>query len=163
MSTYQKVIVIGRLGRDPEVRYLQNGTAVCNLNLATDEGYKDQQGQKQERTEWHKIQAWGKQAENCAQYLAKGRACLVEGKLQTRKCKDQQGNDRYTTEIRADRVVFLGGGQPQQTQQQPQSQQQSANPPGPDQSWQSDDAPFALALIPIAGLLTGLVQSGLIL
>ncbi len=161
--SYNRVIIEGRLGRDPELRHIPNGTAVCNLSIATDESYKDQQGQKQERVEWHKIQVWGKQAENCAQYLAKGRQCLVEGKLLTRKYQDQQGNDRYSTEIRADRVVFLGGGQGQQTQQQPQAQQQPANPPGPDKSWETDSAPFALALIPLAGLLAGLAQSGLIL
>ena len=145
MPSYNKAIVAGHLGRDPELRHTPGGTPVCNLSVATDESYKDQQGQKQERTEWHKIQVWGKQAENCAQYLAKGRACLVEGKLQTRKWQDQQGNDRYTTEIRADRVVFLGGGQGQQTQQQPQAQQQPANPPGPgfpQGSGDMGDAPF---------------------
>jgi single-strand DNA-binding protein len=111
------------------------------MTLASSEKYKDQDGNQQEKTEWHRIVVFGRQAENCSQYLAKGRACLVEGSLQTRKWQDQQGQDRYTTEIRAQRVVFMGGNQGQ-GQPQPQSPQQPANPPGPDQSWEHDSAPF---------------------
>jgi single-strand DNA-binding protein len=116
------------------------------MTLASSEKYKDQDGNQQEKTEWHRIVVFGRQAENCSQYLAKGRACLVEGSLQTRKWQDQQGQDRYTTEIRAHRVVFLGGGnQGQQSggKQQPQAQQQAqnSNPPGPLQG-PMDDAPF---------------------
>ena len=119
-GTYNRTVIIGRLGRDPELRYANNGTPVCNMSLATDEGYKNQQGEKVERTEWHKITIWGKQAESASKYLAKGRMALVEGKLETQKWQDQQGNDRYTTQIRADRVVFMpsGGGQGQGQGQQ---------------------------------------------
>jgi single-strand DNA-binding protein len=140
MTSYNKAIVAGHLGRDPELRYANNGTPICSISLASSEKYKDQDGNQQEKTEWHRIVVFGKQAENCGQYLAKGRACLVEGSLQTRKWQDQQGQDRYTTEIRAHRVVFLGGGQ-QSGQPQAQPQQQNPTPPGPPQE-PMDSAPF---------------------
>ncbi|MBQ9405844.1 MAG: single-stranded DNA-binding protein [Desulfovibrio sp.] len=102
-----KVMLIGRLGRDPELRYTQNGTPVASLNVATDESYTDRDGNKVERTEWHRVSVFQRQAENCANYLAKGSLVYVEGSLQTRKWQDQQGQDRYTTEIKAQRVQFL--------------------------------------------------------
>lgn len=108
-----KVMIIGRLGRDPELRYTQTGSPVCSLNIATDESYTDRDGNKVDRTEWHRVSVFQKAAENCAQYLAKGSLVFVEGSLQTRKWQDQQGQDRYTTEIKAQRVQFLdkrGGG-----------------------------------------------------
>lgn len=130
-GTYNKVIIVGRLGKDPELRYTQNGTPVCTMNVATDESYRDQAGQVQSRTEWHRIVVWGKQAENSSQYLAKGRMCLIEGQLQTRKWQDQQGNDRYTTEIRAFKVVFMPSGQGQGVQQgSPGGAQQPAQASG---------------------------------
>lgn len=102
-----KVTLLGRLGADPEIKTIGNGNAVCRLNLATTETWmKD--GQKQERTEWHRITVWGKQAVHCGKYLAKGRQIYVEGKLQTRQWEDQQGQKRYTTEIVASEVRFLG-------------------------------------------------------
>jgi single-strand DNA-binding protein len=144
-GTHQSVLVVGKLGRDPELRYTNQGTPVCSLNLATDESYTDNQGQKQQQTEWHRVSVFGRQAEAAAQHLAKGRTALVEGRLKTRKYQDQQGQDRYTTEIRAQRVVFMGGNQGQQSggKQQPQAQQQAqnSNPPGPLQG-PMDDAPF---------------------
>jgi single-strand DNA-binding protein len=82
---------------------------VCNLSVATNEVWKDKQGQKQERVEWHRVNVWGDQAEHCSKYLAKGRMVYVEGRIQTRKWQDKEGKDRYTTEVVADRVVFLGG------------------------------------------------------
>jgi single-strand DNA-binding protein len=106
-GTHQSVLVVGKLGRDPELRYTNQGTPVCSLNLATDESYTDNQGQKQQQTEWHRVSVFGRQAEAAAQHLAKGRTALVEGMLKTRKYQDQQGQDRYTTEIRAHRVVFM--------------------------------------------------------
>src|SRR6202453_602828 len=102
-----KVILIGRLGTDPEVRYTSNGGAVANFSLATNESWTDKSGQKQERTEWHRIVVWGKLAELCGQYLSKGRQAFVEGRLQTRSWEDQQGQKRYTTEVVANTVQFL--------------------------------------------------------
>jgi len=106
-GTYNKVILIGRLGRDPELRYTQTGMPVANFPLATDESFVDRDGNRQERTEWHRIVVWDKQAETVANYLSKGRLVLVEGSIYTRKWQDSQGQDRYTTEIRAQRVIFL--------------------------------------------------------
>lgn len=104
-----KVILVGRLGQDPELKYTSNGQSVCNFSMATSENWTDKSGQKQERTEWHRIVVWGRQAEHCNQYLKKGRQVYLEGKLQTRSWEDQQGQKRYTTEIQAFVVQFLGG------------------------------------------------------
>lgn len=104
-----KVIIMGRLGADPELKTLGSGQAVANFNVATSENWVDRDGQKQERTEWHRIVVWGKLAEICRQYLSKGRQVFVEGKLQTRSWEDQQGQKRYTTEIVASNVQFIGG------------------------------------------------------
>jgi len=106
-GSYNKVILIGRLGRDPELRYTASGTPVANFPLATSETYTDKDGNKQEKTEWHRVVVWSKQAESVSNYLSKGRLALVEGSLQTRKWTDNQGHERYTTEIRAQRVIFL--------------------------------------------------------
>jgi single-strand DNA-binding protein len=108
-SGVNKVILIGRLGGDPEVRYTNNGGAVANFNLATNESWTDKAGQKQERTEWHKIVVWGKLGELCGQYLSKGRQAFVEGRLATREWTDKEGHKRYTTEIVATNIQFLGG------------------------------------------------------
>lgn len=102
-----KVMIIGHLGRDPELRYTQSGSPIATLNVATDESYQDRDGNKVERTEWHRVVVFQRAAENCSQYLSKGSLVFVEGRLQTRKWQDQQGQDRYTTEIKADRVQFL--------------------------------------------------------
>lgn len=104
-----KVIILGRLGRDPEIRYTQSGTAVANFSMATSERYKDKSGGQQEETEWHRIVVWGAQAETAAKYLEKGRQALIEGKLKTRDWEDKDGNKRSTTEIHATRVQFVGG------------------------------------------------------
>jgi single-strand DNA-binding protein len=104
-----KVIVLGRLGQDPELKYTAGGSAVCNFSLATSESWTDKSGQKQERTEWHRVVVWGKLAELCNQYLSKGRQAFVEGKLQTRSWEDKQGQKRYTTEVQATTVQFIGG------------------------------------------------------
>ena len=102
-----KVMIIGRLGADTELRYTQAGQPICSLRVATDESYTDKDGNRVERTEWHSVVAFGKTADHCNQYLSKGSLVYVEGKLTTRKWQDQKGQDRYTTEIRADRVQFL--------------------------------------------------------
>ncbi|MFT6949918.1 MAG: single-strand DNA-binding protein [Paraglaciecola sp.] len=104
-----KVILVGNLGQDPEVRYMPNGNAVANLSIATSESWKDQQGQMQERTEWHRITMYRRLAEVAGEYLRKGSQIYVEGKLQTRKWQDQQGQDKYTTEIICDQMQMLGG------------------------------------------------------
>ena len=122
-----KVQIIGRLGKDPELRYTQSGSPVCNLSVATDESYTGQDGNKVEKTEWHRITAFQRVAENCANYLTKGSLIYVEGSLTTRKWQDQQGQDRYTTEIKAQRVQFLDRkGEGQGDTQQSPSRQQSA-------------------------------------
>jgi|MudIll2142460700_1097286.scaffolds.fasta_scaffold263720_2 single-strand DNA-binding protein len=105
-----KVILVGNLGKDPEVRYTQTGSAVANFSIATSEQWNDRDGKKQERTEWHNIVVWGKQAEHCGQYLSKGRQVYVEGSIRTRSYDDKSGNKRYITEIVAQRIQFLGGG-----------------------------------------------------
>lgn len=102
-----KVMIIGRLGADPELRYTQAGQPICSLRVATDESYTDKDGNRVERTEWHSVVAFQRSAELCNQYLHKGSLVYVEGKLATRKWQDKNGQDRYTTEIRADRVQFL--------------------------------------------------------
>ena len=110
MGSVNKVILVGNLGRDAEVRVTAGGTSVATLNLATTEVWNDKQGQKQEKTEWHRIVLWGKQAESLQEYLVKGKQIYVEGRLQTRQWDDKDGNKRYTTEIKADRITLLGGG-----------------------------------------------------
>ncbi len=111
MSGINKVIIIGRLGSDPEVKTISTGNTVTRLSLATSETWLDKEGQKQERTEWHRVVVWGKLAELCGKYLAKGRQAYVEGRLQTRSWEDQQGQKKYTTEVVATSVQFLGSTQ----------------------------------------------------
>ena len=159
-GSYNKVFLVGRIGIDPELKYTQSGTPMTNFTLATDESFNDREGNRQERTEWHRIVVWNRQAETVCQYMSKGRQVLVEGSLQTRKWQDKQGQDRYTTEIRAQRVVFLGGGQQQgqnyeQAGQSKDSQSQGQNaskgeengsdnlgPLFPSEASAMDDAPF---------------------
>ncbi len=126
-----KVILVGNLGNDPEIRYMPNGNAVANLSIATSESWKDQQGNMQEKTEWHRVTMYRRLAEIAGEYLKKGSQIYLEGKLQTRKWQDQQGQDRYTTEIIADQMQMLGGraegqgqGQGGGYQQRPQNQGQ---------------------------------------
>lgn len=156
MSGVNKVILLGRLGQDPELRYTPSGVPVCNLSVATSESFVDKNGQKQESTEWHKIVIWNKLAENCAKYLGKGRQVYLEGKLATRSWDDKDsGQKKYITEIVAQTVQFIGDGQQQGArQQQPQQRPQHASQPQGsdmyDPSWQQgyqptpslDDIPF---------------------
>jgi single-strand DNA-binding protein len=109
MASVNKVILIGNLGRDPETRYTTGGDAICNLNIATSEQWKDKSGEKQERTEWHRVVLFGRQAEVAGEYLKKGRSVYIEGRLQTRKYTDKDGVEKYSTEIVADRMQLLGG------------------------------------------------------
>ena len=161
-----RVMLIGRLGRDPELKYAASGMPIASLRLATDESYVDRDGNKVERTEWHTVVVFQRAAENCANYLAKGSLVYVEGSLQTRKWQDQQGQDRYTTEVKAQRVQFLdrkgardadgmgdapyprqneGGGRPQQSQGRSAPKQQmdeDLGPAFPSEASGMDDVPF---------------------
>lgn len=132
MAGVNKAILIGNLGRDPELRYTQNGQAVTNFSLATSENWTDKSGERTERTEWHRIVAWGKTAELCAQYLSKGRTVYIEGRLQTRDWEDKEGVKRQTTEIVANTVQFLGG---------PRGEGGGGNYAGGGGSGQSDENP----------------------
>jgi len=109
MAGVNKVILIGNLGADPEIRYTPNGTPVANLRMATSESWKGKTGQKEERTEWHRVVLWSKLAELAGQYLSKGRQVYIEGRLQTRSWDDKEGNKRYSTEVVATNMQFLGG------------------------------------------------------
>ncbi len=108
MASVNKVILVGNLGRDPEVRYMPSGDAIANLSVATTDTWKGKDGERQEATEWHRVVFFGRQAEICGQYLKKGSQIYVEGSLRTRKYQDKEGQDRYTTEIRGDRMQMLG-------------------------------------------------------
>ena len=112
MSGVNKVILVGNLGANPEMRFTQGGQAVANLRIATSERWTDRNGQKQETTEWHRVVVFGKQAEIVGQYLTKGRQVYIEGRIQTRQWQDNQGQKRYTTEVVAQRVQMLGGRAP---------------------------------------------------
>lgn len=109
MASVNKVILVGNLGRDPEVRFMPNGDAVCNFSIATTDSWKDKSGAKQERTEWHNIVMYRKLAEIAGEYLKKGRPVYIEGSLQTRKWQTKEGQDRYSTEIIANQMQMLGG------------------------------------------------------
>lgn len=108
MAGVNKAILVGNLGRDPEMRQTPNGQSVVNFTLATSENWTDKSGERQERTEWHRIVVWGRTAEMCNQYLSKGRTVYIEGRIQTREWEDKDGNKRYTTEINAQTVQFIG-------------------------------------------------------
>jgi single-strand DNA-binding protein len=143
-----KVILLGRLGQDPELKYTPGGSPVCNFSLATTESWTDKSGQKQEKTEWHRVVVWGKLAELCNQYLAKGRQAFLEGRLQTRSWDDKDGNKRYTTEILASTVQFIGGPSASQNTNTGVDTSYSQTP-APAQEYQiSSDASFAADDIP---------------
>lgn len=108
-KSLNKVMLIGNLGKDPEVRYTAGGKAVANFSLATNETWQDKEGKSQQRTEWHKVVAWGKLGEICGEYLSKGKQVYIEGRIQTKEWDDKDGNKRYTTEIVAQDMIMLGG------------------------------------------------------
>ena len=142
MASINKVILIGNLGRDPEVRYTQGGTAVANFTMATTERWSDPSGERKERTEWHRIVVWGKQAEIAGEYLRKGRSVYVEGSLQTREWTDRDGNKRYTTEVKAQRFQMLGArGDADRAPVDPEPQHQVAEPVDGG-GYSEDDIPF---------------------
>jgi single-strand DNA-binding protein len=135
MASVNKVILIGNLGRDPEVRHTTGGTAVANFTMATTERWNDPSGERKERTEWHRIVLWAKQAEIAGEYLRKGQQVYIEGSLQTREWTDRDGNKRYTTEVRGQRMMMLGkagGGDKQPVEA----------PVGGDAADVEDDVPF---------------------
>ena len=142
MAGLNKVLLIGNLGRDPELRYTQSGQAVANFTLATNESWTNRNGEREERTEWHRIVAWAKLAEICGEHLSKGKQVYIEGRLQTREWEDKEGNKRHTTEIKADRLLMLGSrgdsGGYTPPADSPTSGPPSGTPPGPG----SDDIPF---------------------
>jgi single-strand DNA-binding protein len=146
MSGVNKVILVGRLGADPELKQVGNSQSVARLNLATSESWTGKDGQKQDRTEWHRVVVWGRQAENCAKHLSKGRQVYVEGRLQTRSWEDTAtGQKKYSTEIVASTVQFLGGGATtERSASAGSSSNEQFNDFGPEPSFDqsSDDIPF---------------------
>jgi single-strand DNA-binding protein len=141
MSGVNKVIIVGRLGADPELKTLSSGQNVCRLSIATSENWTGKDGQKQERTEWHRIVVWGRQAENCAKHLSKGRQVYIEGRLQTRQW-EENGQKKYSTEIVANTVQFLGaGGERSQTTQTSESSYEDFGPE-PTFDASNDEIPF---------------------
>lgn len=139
MAGMNKAILIGNLGKDPEVRYTPSGTAVANFSIATSESWKDKEsGEKRERTEWHRIVAWGKLAEICGEYLHKGKQVYVEGRIQTRDWEDNDGIKRYTTEIIINQILMLGTRSDDGPRQERQPQDDYVRPP----IGRYDDIPF---------------------
>ena len=130
-----KAILIGNLGADPETRYMQDGTCVCNIRVATTERFRNRNGERQERTEWHRVVLWGKLGEIAGQYLRKGSQVYIEGRIETRRWQDREGNDRYTTEIRAREMKMLG---PRGAAEAPRAQAQEEAPAA-----QAADDPFS--------------------
>ncbi len=147
-----KAMIIGRLGREPELKYTQSGMPVTTLNIATDESYLDRDGNRVEKTEWHRVSVFQRAAENCAQYLSKGSLVYVEGRIQTRKWQDQQGQDRYSTDIVANTVRFLDkkgdrnsddfAPQPALKPKHNQEPMEDYGSPFPSEASDMDDTPF---------------------
>ena len=144
MASVNKVILIGNLGKDPETRYMPNGDAVTNITLATTETWKDRNGEKQQKTEWHRVTFYRKLAEIVGEYLKKGRSVYIEGRLETRKWTDKSGADRYTTEIIANEMRMLGGRPESKSSQSTNDQQnnQASNNKGSGFDDMDDDIPF---------------------
>ncbi len=146
MGSVNKVILVGNLGQDPEMRYLPNGDGVCNFTIATSESWKGQDGSQQERTEWHRIVAFRKLAEICGEYLKKGKQVYIEGKIKTRSWEDKEGNKRYTTEVVADQMTMLGrrDDTPDNSYSAPPASAASAPVPAPQKNKMDDedDLPF---------------------
>lgn len=148
MASINKVILVGNLGRDPEVKYTPSGDAVCNLSIATTDNWRDKAtGEKKENVEWHRVSFFGKTAEVCGQYLKKGSQIYVEGSIRTRKYTDKDGQEKYSTEIRGDSMQMLGGKQDGQQQERGASdnsprRQEPASKPKPSFDDLGDDIPF---------------------
>ena len=147
MASVNKVMIIGNLGRDPEVRYMPDGGAIANISVATTDTWKDKSGEKQERTEWHRVAFFGKLAEIAGEYLKKGSQVYVEGSLRTRKWQDKEGKERYTTEIVADRMQMLGsrgGGSEPMSREAPAKEPAASKSAGKSGGLEDleDDIPF---------------------
>lgn len=145
MASVNRVILIGNMGREPEVRYMPSGEAIANISLATTESWKDKSGEKQEKVEWHRVSFFGKLAEIVGQYLKKGSQVYIEGRIQTRKWQDKSGNDKYTTEIIADRMQMLGGKASDSPNTQGRNEELASKPISNDENWFEDfkdDIPF---------------------
>ena len=147
MGSVNKVILVGNLGRDAELRYTPGGAAVATINMATTEVWNDKAGQRQEKTEWHRVVLWGKTAESLNEYLTKGKQIYVEGRIQTKEWTDKEGQKVKTTEIRADRVVLLGGaggeGRGRASRERPaESGESGGMDAGPVDAPNDDDIPF---------------------
>jgi single-strand DNA-binding protein len=146
MSSLNKAMLIGNLGADPELKSTGNGNSVTTLSVATNERWKDKDGNEQDRTEWHKVVVWGKTAEHCCNYLAKGSTVYVEGRIQTRKYEDKDGQTRYSTEVVADKVTFLSTGSKGESGSRSDSPGQAPKPmssPPPKASAKPKSAPAA--------------------
>lgn len=153
MGSVNKVILVGNLGRDAEMRFTSGGTPVATVSMATTERFTDREGQKKEDTQWHRIVIWGKTAESLHEYLTKGKQIYVEGKLQTREWQDKEGKTNKTTEVRADKIVLLGGGggggdrtgagkPPRDRYAEPAADAPADSGPGPVDAPNDDDIPF---------------------
>ena len=142
MASLNKVMLMGNLGKDPEVRYTASGQAVASFSIATSERYKSKSGDWEEKTEWHNIVLWGKQAETAKDYLSKGKTVFIEGRLQTRKWQDKDGRDRYTTEIVGDRMQFVGAKGDGGSRSQGRDSEPSDTYYDPAGSNPDDDIPF---------------------
>ncbi len=146
MASFNKIVIVGYLGKDPEIRYLPDGTAVCSFSMATTERKKDKSGEYQDATIWFKINVWGKQAEAANQYLSKGRQAYIEGRLSQQEYTDRDGNRRTSLEVRATDVQFLGprgdGDGPQSSYQQNQPAQRQSGPPSSDGGEGDENIPF---------------------
>ena len=145
-GSLNKVSLVGHLGQDPKISYTQSGQPVANLRMATSERFKDKQGQWTDRTEWHSVVVWGKDAEFCSNYLGKGALVMTEGRLQTRKWQDKEGQDRYSTEVVASRVQSLGarshGAEEGGAQTPPFHDEEDLGPAFPSEASGMDDVPF---------------------
>ncbi len=139
MGSVNKVILVGNLGKDAELRYTAGGSPVATVRLATTDRFKDKDGQWQDQTEWHSVVIWGKTAESLAEYLRKGKQIYVEGRLQTRSWDDREGKKRYTTEVKADKIVLLGGRSPGTEREEPPA---PAEPARDTPEVTDDDIPF---------------------
>lgn len=144
MSSLNKAMIIGRLGSDPEVRYTQSNTAVATLNIATNDRYKDSSGEWKERTEWHRVVAWGRKAEICQEYLKKGSQVYIEGPIQTQKWEDKDGQTRYTTEIKALTLTMLDSKSDSRAPVKPDGKQPVSSKVELDENFDDldDDLPF---------------------
>jgi single-strand DNA-binding protein len=143
MGSINKVILIGNLGSDPELRYMATGTAVANFSLATKDAWTGKEGNKEERTEWHRIVAWGRLGEICGEYLTKGKQVYIEGKLRTRSWEDRDGNKRYTTEVLAQVMQMLGpAGERAPSEKELGSKEFAGGEPQPGGPFPEEDIPF---------------------